>query len=316
MLLLAADPPRFTILAVNSAHAQAFAVSQETLLDRGLFELIPVGPDPSLAAFAAAVRASLERVVATAKPDQMGARAFAVPGPDGVQTERFVSATNTPIVGRDGAVAQILVATLDVTGEVLERRGDEARRLLMREVDHRARNALTIVQSFVRLTTADSLEQFRQVVDGRVEALARAQTSLAARRWEGADLAEVIEAELAALSPTGQYRLDGPPVTLRADQVQAMSMAIHELATNAGKYGALSTAEGALAVSWARTGGGGVRLTWSETGGPAATAPDRTGFGARLISGLASQLGGEVVYDWRPEGLQAILNFQLRAAEG
>jgi two-component sensor histidine kinase len=136
------------------------------LTGRGLFEVFPPDPDPSLVAFESAVRASLQRVLSTRRPDKMTERAFVVPLPDGGQSERFLTATNAPIFGPDGAVAQILIATLDVTGEVLERRGDEARRLLMREVDHRARNALTVVQSFVRLTTAATLEEFRHVVDG------------------------------------------------------------------------------------------------------------------------------------------------------
>ena len=316
LLLIAADPPRYTMLAVNPAHAQAFGTTQAALTGRGVFDVFPADPEPSVAAFVAAIRASFDRVIATGKADQMAARPYAVRLPDGAQAERYVSATNTPILGPDGAVAQILSATQDVTGEVLERRGDEARRLLMREVDHRARNALTIVQSFVRLTTAETVEEFRRVVDGRVEALARAQTSLAARRWEGADLRAVIEAELGALAPTGLYRLEGPPVLLRAEQVQAMSMAIHELATNAGKYGALSNAGGALTVTWTRGRGGAVTLTWSETGGPPAGPPARAGFGSRLIASLARQLGGEIAYDWRPEGLEAELSFRLEAASG
>lgn len=300
------------MLAANPAHARAFATSREALVGRGLFEVFPAAPDPSTAALMTAIRASLDKVLATGKPDQMPMRPYMTRGADGAEVERFVSATNTPILA-DGRVIQILSSTQDVTGEVMERRGEEARRLLMREVDHRARNALTIVQSFLRLTTADTLEQFRRVVDGRVEALARAQTSLAARRWEGADLAEIIRAELAALSPTGRYEAAGPAITLPPEHVQAMSMAIHELATNACKYGALSAPGGALAITWTRQRGGRALLTWSEAGGPPVTAPVEGGFGSRLIASLARQLGGEIVWAWRPEGLQATLTFEVAA---
>jgi len=130
----------------------------------------------------------MDRVVATRAPDQMPIRPYAVTLPSGAAEERYWSAANAPVLGPDGAVTHIVSAVRDATGEVLERRSEEARTLLMREVDHRARNALTVVQSFVRLTDAPTLEDFRQVLDGRVEALARAQTSLAARRWEGATL--------------------------------------------------------------------------------------------------------------------------------
>lgn len=312
LLLIANDPPRFTMLAVNPAHAQAFGTTPRALTGRGVFEVFPPDPDPMLASFVDAIRESFDRVLATRAPDQMPVRPYALTLADGTTAERFWRATNTPILRADGCVTHILSAVQDVTGEVLERRGDEARRLLMREVDHRARNALAIVQSFVRLTTADDVEAFRRVVEGRVEALARAQTSLANRRWEGADLADVIGGELEAMAPTGSWDIDGPAVLLRAEHVQAMSMAIHEFATNAGKYGALSAAEGRLSVAWTVSPHGDVRVDWRETGGPPVTPPERQGFGSRLIASLVRQLDGEIDYDWRREGLAATLRFCLR----
>jgi two-component sensor histidine kinase len=204
--------------------------------------------------------------------------------------------------GPDGKITHILSTVRDVTAQMTERRINEARKLLMREVDHRARNALTVVQSIVRLTEAETPEAFKQVVAGRVEALARAQTSLARRKWEGAYLREIVDAELAALAVAGAYRLSGPDVLVPAEQVQAMSMILHELATNARKYGALSAAGGAVTVSW-RTEDDRLRLEWLETGGPPATPPAKAGFGSRLIDRLVDQLHGEFRYDWRPEGL-------------
>jgi two-component sensor histidine kinase len=307
LLLIAADAPKYTMLAVNAAHAFAFATTPQALEGWGVLEVFPSDPTPEVADFVEAIRTSLESVIATGAPDNMPVRAYAVQQADGTSDERYWAATNAPVFGSDGAVSHIVSAVTDVTGEVLERRSEEARQLLMREVDHRARNALTVVQSFVRLTTAASLEEFRRVVVGRVEALARAQTSLAARRWEGASLAEVIESELASLSEPGKYRLAGPQVLLPPEHVQAMSMIIHEFATNASKYGALSTGDGALTISWTRTAENGLTLVWCEDGGPAAAAPSRQGFGSRLIAQLARQLGGEVAYDWRPQGLCAEL---------
>jgi len=311
LLLMAADPPRFTMLAVNPAHAAAFQTTSGALEGRGVLEVFPPDAPPEVAAFVEAIRTSLERVVATRAADQMSVRPYAVQQARGVSEERYWSATNAPVLGSDGAVTHIVSAVQDVTGEVLERRSEEARQLLMREVDHRARNALTIVQSFVRLTTAENLEEFRRVVVGRVEALARAQTSLAARRWEGASLAEVIEAELASLSQPGKSRVSGPQVLLPAEHVQAMSMTIHELATNAAKYGALSTKAGGLDVSWTVEPGGRVTLVWVERGGPPVAEPAHRGFGSRLIAQLARQLGGEMKKDWRREGLRAELTMQL-----
>jgi two-component sensor histidine kinase len=276
-----------------------------------VLEVFRPDPPPAVAEFVAAVRTSLEAVISTRGPDQMAVRAYAVQTADGGSDERYWSATNTPILGADGAVTHIVSAVQDVTGEVLERRSEDARKLLMREVDHRARNALTVVQSFVRLTTASSLGDFRRVVDGRVEALARAQTSLAARRWEGASLHDVVEGELAALSQPGKYTVSGPQILLRAGDVQAMSMVIHELATNASKYGALSTEGGTLTIAWDKGAAGGMTLVWSEEGGPRVEPPSREGFGSRLVSQLTRQLGGEIAYAWRADGLRAELSLPL-----
>jgi two-component sensor histidine kinase len=311
LLLIAADAPKYTMLAVNAAHAGAFGTTPGALQGRGVLEVFPADAPPEVAEFVEAVRTSLARVVATGASDQMAVRPYAVAQADGGSEERYWSAVNSPILDPAGQVTHILSAAQDVTGEVLERRSEEARQLLMREVDHRARNALTVVQSFVRLTTADSLEEFRRIVAGRVEALARAQTSLAARRWEGASLREVMESELASLTQPETYSLSGPQVLLPPEQVQAMSMIVHELATNASKYGALSTGGGALRISWSRTADQGLALVWSETGGPPSAAPSREGFGSRLISQLARQIGGEIRYDWRPQGLAAELTLRL-----
>lgn len=311
LLLIAADAPRYTMLAVNRAHAAAFGTTPEALEGYGVLEVFPANPTPEVAAFMEAIRTSLERAIASREPDQMAVRPYAVLQPDGSSEERYWSASNAPVLSPDGQPTHIVSAVQDVTGEVLERRSEEARSLLMREVDHRARNALTVVQSFVRLTTAPSLEEYRRVVEGRVEALARAQTSLAARRWEGGSLREVIESELASLADPGKYRLCGPQVLLPPEHVQAMSMTIHELATNASKYGALSTDAGTLEIAWSLPTDETLLMTWSEDGGPAVAAPTRKGFGSRLIAQLAQQLGGEIEHHWRAEGLLAELTISL-----
>jgi len=305
LLLIAADPPRFTMQAVNGAHAMAFASTPKALTGWGVLEVFGPAPEGEALAFRDAIRTSLESVMATRTAHPMAVRSYAVQTEDGGSAERYWSAINSPILDANGEVTHIVSAVQDVTGEVMERRSEEARTLLMREVDHRARNALAIVQSIVRLTTADTLEAYREVLDGRVAALARAQTSLAARRWEGAWLSEVVEAELASLAEPSRYTATGPRVLLPAEHVQSVSMVIHELATNASKYGSLSVPDGQLTVSWAREEDGRVRINWSEDGVEAVQAPLKQGFGSHLISQLARQLGGEVQYDWRPAGLRA-----------
>lgn len=314
MLLIAADPPRYTMLAVNAAHARAFGTTPTALQGRGVLEVFPDEMNRSVTAFVEAIRASFEAVLATGAPSQMPIRVYPVVDPaEGAPRERYWSAINAPILTAAGQVSHILSAVQDVTGEVLERRSEEARALLMREVDHRARNALTMVQSMLRLTDARSLAEFKDVVTGRVEALARAQTSLARRKWEGADLRDVIDDELRALTVAGDYQVQGPTVLLEAEQVQPMSMIIHELATNACKYGALSAKAGALAINWAGDPANRVTVRWREINGPTVVEPQRSGFGSRLIRQLAQQLGGEARFDWRPEGLSVEFDVLLVA---
>lgn len=186
------------------------------------------------------------------------------------------------------------------------KQAEETRDLLMREVDHRARNALAMVQSIVRLTDATDPVRFREEVTGRVDAMARAQGTLSRSNWEGGVLGDLVREELSTYAPEQQFVLQGPNLSLAADQVQPLSMILHEMATNAVKHGALSTATGKVEVSWSRDALK-AELTWREIGGPAVGRPTRTGFGSRLIERLTRQLGGAAELEWRPEGLLARL---------
>jgi two-component sensor histidine kinase len=311
MLVLAADPPRFTMVAVNAAHSRAFGSTKDEILGRGLFEVFPEPLTPATSQFVASVKSSLARVLDSGLADEMSAQPYTLALPNGATEQRYWGATHSPVRDQHGRMTHILSTVRDLTAEANERRLSEARALLMREVDHRARNALTIVQSLVRLTQARSLPEFKSVVLGRVEALARAQTSLARRKWEGAQLLEVVTEELASLTASNRYRVGGPDVLLHAEQVQAMSMALHELATNANKYGALGAAAGQVDVSWS-TEARRLTLVWSEDGGPCVTAPANKGFGSRLLERLAKQLGGDIRRQWRPEGLRVELTATIR----
>ena len=210
--------------------------------------------------------------------------------------------------------------------DVSERRAAEERQaLLMRELDHRAKNALAVVQAALRLTPKDDAEAYARAVGGRVAALARAHTLLARGQWSGAGLRELAWGELAPfLGPAvggGQQpraALDGPDVALAPGAAQALSMALHELATNATKHGALSAPGGRVSVLWeADAGAGLLRLLWAEAGGPplAGAPPARRGFGSRLLEAtLRDQLGGRLVRDWRPGGLVCTVELPLARA--
>jgi PAS domain S-box-containing protein len=181
---------------------------------------------------------------------------------------------------------------MGVLFDVTERKtAEEHQRLLMREVDHRAKNALAVVRSVLRLTRSDDPKRYAEAVEGRVAALARAHTLLAQDLWTGASLSAVVEQN---------------SVRLTADAVQPLSMALHELATNAAKYGALSDPGGRVEVSWQQEPAtGAVRLRWAELDGPPILAPpERRGFGSTLVDSVCrGQLGGQAEVHWHTDGL-------------
>ncbi len=212
----------------------------------------------------------------------------------------------------------------DVTDRI---RAEERQRLLMREVDHRAKNALAVVQSMLRLTRAEDLESFIRTVEGRVAALARAQTLLSEAKWHGADLRVMAQGELmpflsAPESGRPRVMLEGPAMVLAPGAAQPLSMVLHELATNAAKHGALSTPEGRVLLRWQIDQEAGVlRIIWQESGGPPVTLPpdrqepQRRGFGSRVIQAtVADQLGGAIERHWEPGGLRCEVSIPLARA--
>jgi len=191
----------------------------------------------------------------------------------------------------------------DITGA---RKAEQARQLLVHEVDHRAKNALAVVQAVVRLSRAEDPDRFMEGIEGRIDALARTHSLLAARRWEGADFRTVLEEELAAYRPEDMDRvcLRGPPVILTPTAIQAFGMVVHELATNAAKHGAFACRSGRLDVSWrVDMAAGMLRIGWRESGAPITMPPSRRGFGSTLVeTSIVSQLDGHVEIMWQPDG--------------
>ncbi|MDQ2104577.1 PAS domain S-box protein [Azospirillum isscasi] len=207
-------------------------------------------------------------------------------------------------IGCDSKGRRLVVS---MAADMTDRKEAESRlRLLMREVDHRAKNALAVVQSIVLLSRTEDPKEFANAVEGRVTAMARAHSLLAANRWSGADLATLAQEELSAFTQDRSFTVVGPPVTIAAEAVQSFSMVLHELVTNAAKYGALSVANGSVAVSWRVDKTAGLlRVEWTESGGPTVTPPTRQGFGSILLERtILGQMHGELVLEWLPEGLR------------
>ena len=207
---------------------------------------------------------------------------------------------------------------MGVAYDVTERKFAEAQAaLLAHEAEHRTKNALSVVAALVQMTVAKDHQEFVEVVQGRIMALARATTLLGQRRWQGANLQDLIRHELAPFQVAAENDATriaqiGPPIMLTAEQVQPLCMALHELATNAAKYGALSVPEGRLELRWWQAESQ-VHLEWRERGGPRLEGPpSRRSFGSRLIQQIFSeQLHGTIVKCWDPEGLSCSVSFPL-----
>jgi two-component sensor histidine kinase len=162
------------------------------------------------------------------------------------------------------------------------------------------------VLATVRLSRADTSDDLKQLIEGRIDALAKVHGLFVQSRSAGAELHSLVAQELSPYrgETEGRVRIDGPPVMLEPNTAQTIAISLHELATNAAKYGSLSAADGRVEIAWSRTAEGRLSLRWIESGGPTVTPPMRRGFGTRVIEDIvAGQLNGEVHFDWRDEGL-------------
>jgi len=209
--------------------------------------------------------------------------------------------------GSDGKLARIDGVTIDITDR---KQAETMQVLLAREVDHRARNALAVVQAIIRLARADSQEAYVAAVDGRVRALAHTHDLLSKSRWQGADVRTLVMDEMAPYAQSGRISTSGPSTILPAEKAQTVGLALHELATNAAKYGALSVADGRIAIAW-RIEGSTLHFLWEESGGPKVAAPQRSGFGTKIIqASLNEQKGDSVRFAWDPDGLKCAIEVQ------
>jgi len=221
-----------------------------------------------------------------------------------------------PYRAPDSTVDGTLVTFVDVTGIV---QAEQHQRLLVDELNHRVKNMLAVVLSLATQTLrrCGTLEEFSGVFLGRVQALTAAYSLLSRENWSTVQLQEVVMEELRPFmaSDRANVRIEGPPVSLDPRGALALGMAIHELATNAAKYGALSVPEGDVAVTWAVQTDGDERqllLDWVEQNGPQVSAPAKRGFGTTLIErGLAHDLGGQVKMEFPPDGVRATVRAPL-----
>jgi len=222
---------------------------------------------------------------------------------------RWCTGTAAASVDAAGRVVRVSGVTIDVTDR---KEAEERQNLLAREVDHRARNALAVIQSLIRLTRAKSVDEYVAAIEGRIKALARAHTLLSDSRWHGADLATLVAEELAPYRTGDKVTIEGPDISLQPSTAQGLALALHELATNAAKHGALSAVKGKVNLSW-QLRPDALMLNWAETGGPQIAPPAAKSFGLRVIrASIEQQLEGEVTFDWDPKGLRCSFSIPRR----
>ncbi|CAN7327070.1 PAS domain-containing protein [Phenylobacterium sp. LjRoot225] len=234
--------------------------------------------------------------------------------PDG--ETRWVLMRGRAAYDDDGQPIRMTGVSLDITAR---KKADEHQRLLLDELNHRVKNTLATVQSIALQSARDTdAVTFERAFLSRIAALARAHDLLTEVAWEGADLKEVIVRTLAPHAPEGQaerIHLSGPRVQLGPNAAVSLTMAFHELATNAAKYGSLSVSAGRVEVRWSADSlhdPAAVEIDWTESGGPEVSPPTRRGFGSRLVEkGLAREFDGQVELIFAPQGLRCCMRLPL-----
>ncbi len=283
------------IILFNPAAEQMFGVDQAVAMGQPISRFIP-------ARYREAHDGHIRRFRETGATGRRMGALGAISGLREDGTEFPIEASISQVDLQGERLSTVILR--DITERIAN---EEARLLLAREVDHRAKNALAVVQALVSLTTAPSKEEFIAALRGRVSALGRAHSLLAQNRWTGAELAKIIEDETAPYCKPGQTRVRSFSVSLLPHAVQPVSLLIHELATNAVKYGAFSVPSGRVDVSWFIDEDDALVVSWIETGLSAAPKkPESSGFGSTLIDTVTRQLGGEVSTQWERDGVHVV----------
>ncbi|MBJ6986647.1 MULTISPECIES: HWE histidine kinase domain-containing protein [unclassified Devosia] len=221
--------------------------------------------------------------------------------------ERYLDFTFNPIKDRDGHITGVFVHGIDRTEAVKAQR---RQRLLIDELNHRVKNTMATVQSIARQTlrTTDDLDTARSNFESRLIALSKAHTILSQRSWRDTEIGQLVREELSAFDDE-RVRYGGPIIPINAKSTIALALVLHELATNAAKHGALSSADGVLSVSWEQGANTELMINWVERGGPRVAEPTRTGFGSRLLRTVVTgELGGTLNQRYAAEGFSALLS--------
>jgi PAS domain S-box-containing protein len=214
-----------------------------------------------------------------------------------------ISLTISPVKNAQGKI----IGASKIARDITERRRSDAQiSVLAREAEHRTKNILATVLATVQLSESDSYDGLKSAIQGRIRALANANSLFVQSRWTGANLRDLITQELSPYCQGGETRahIDEPNLVLEPHVAQTIAVTLHELATNAAKHGALSIPDGRIRVAWSAAENGWLILKWTETGAPPLTAPTHKGFGTHVVERMIrDQLKGTLQFDWHPDGL-------------
>jgi PAS domain S-box-containing protein len=303
--------PDHVVELANEAFLKVVGKTSEELLGRPALEVLPEIQRQGYLQILDTVYRTGEPIVAKSAPVQFG---------DGVERpleHRLFDLLFQPLKDHEGRTRGIFVDGVDITER---ERAAEQQALLINELNHRVKNTLATVQSMVAQTSAgaQSVPQFREQLEGRLLTLSSAHDILTRENWAGAGMREVVRRALKPFGGerSGRFEVSGPEVRLTPRQALALAMALHELATNATKYGSLSADAGGVRLAWALEAAAAPRLsvTWVEAGGPSPSPPKDRGFGTRLLErGLARELHGAVELRFAPSGVECHIGFPLAA---
>jgi two-component sensor histidine kinase len=302
MAVLAGDDLRFAL--ANTAYQRL--IGHRQIIGKPIEEALPEVRDQGFVALLHGVMARREPFVGQAVAVRLRR------AKDAPLEERFVDFIYQPISAPDGTVTGVFVEGSDVTDRVLAER---QQKLLVDELNHRVKNTLATVQAIAQQTMRSAADPaaFQAAFQSRLLALSQTHDLLTATNWRGAALRDVLMVELEPFEAT-QHELTGADVELTPAEALAFGLVTHELATNAAKYGALSTPGGCVSVDW-RVDDRRLSLTWRERGGPRVAPPERRGFGSRLIErSLQGALAGHANLDFAPDGLTCRIELPLSSA--
>jgi PAS domain S-box-containing protein len=212
-----------------------------------------------------------------------------------------VSLTVSPVKNAEGQIIGASKIARDITEQ---KRSHEQIATLAREAEHRSKNLLATVQATVRLSQSETPDGLKRAIEGRIQSLANVHSLFVKTRWIGADLSTIATQELAPYEKNQRrVSIDGPPLLLEPDVAQIIAMTLHELSTNAAKYGALAVPDGQVELKWSHDADGRLHLRWTESSGPKVREPTHKGFGGRIIEQMIAQRSGKTHFDWRADGL-------------